>query len=134
MTETISHYVLATLFLNRENARRQGETPTPGFLEIHDKTDRKGPRLIMSIQTSRSTATGLPDRRTLANAVRALSMDAVQAANSGHPGMPMGMADIAEVLWNDYLKHNPDRATGAGGHECGGHGAGGEDAGSEFQS
>ena len=34
-------------------------------------------------------------------------MDAVQAANSGHPGMPMGMADIAEVLWNDYLKHNP---------------------------
>jgi transketolase len=61
----------------------------------------------MSIQTSRSTATGLPDRRTLANAVRALSMDAVQAANSGHPGMPMGMADIAEVLWNDYLKHNP---------------------------
>lgn len=50
--------------------------------------------------------TGLP-RRTLANAIRALSMDAVQKANSGHPGMPMGMADIAEVLWNDYLKHNP---------------------------
>lgn len=48
-----------------------------------------------------------PSRRTLANAVRALSMDAVQAANSGHPGMPMGMADIAEVLWNDYLRHNP---------------------------
>jgi len=47
------------------------------------------------------------DRRTLANAVRALSMDAVQKANSGHPGMPMGMADIAEVLWNDYLSHNP---------------------------
>ncbi|MGI9265415.1 MAG: transketolase [Gammaproteobacteria bacterium] len=49
----------------------------------------------------------MPDRRTLANAVRALSMDAVQQANSGHPGMPMGMADIAEVLWNDFLKHNP---------------------------
>jgi transketolase len=48
-----------------------------------------------------------PSRRDLANAVRALSMDAVQAANSGHPGAPMGMADIAEVLWNDYLKHNP---------------------------
>jgi transketolase len=46
-------------------------------------------------------------RRTLANAIRALSMDAVQKANSGHPGMPMGMADIAEVLWNDFLKHNP---------------------------
>jgi transketolase len=49
----------------------------------------------------------MPTRKELANAVRALSMDAVQQANSGHPGMPMGMADIAEVLWNDYLKHNP---------------------------
>ena len=47
-------------------------------------------------------------RRELANAIRALSMDAVQRANSGHPGAPMGMADIAEVLWNDFLKHNPD--------------------------
>lgn len=45
--------------------------------------------------------------RDLANAIRALSMDAVQKANSGHPGMPMGMADIAAVLWNDFLKHNP---------------------------
>ena len=44
-------------------------------------------------------------RRELANAIRALSMDAVQKANSGHPGAPMGMADIAEVLWNDFLKH-----------------------------
>jgi transketolase len=61
----------------------------------------------MSQQTSRSTVAGQPARRELANAIRALSMDAVQAANSGHPGMPMGMADIAEVLWNDYLKHNP---------------------------
>ncbi|MDA0705456.1 MAG: transketolase [Proteobacteria bacterium] len=51
-----------------------------------------------------------PARRELANAIRALSMDAVQAANSGHPGAPMGMADIAEVLWNDYLKHNPGNA------------------------
>ena len=48
-----------------------------------------------------------PSRRDLANAIRILAMDAVQAANSGHPGMPMGMADIAEVLWNDYLNHNP---------------------------
>jgi len=46
-------------------------------------------------------------RRRLANAIRALSMDAVQAANSGHPGAPMGMADIAEVLWRDFLRHNP---------------------------
>jgi len=61
----------------------------------------------MSQQSSRSPQAGQPARRDLANAIRALSMDAVQAANSGHPGMPMGMADIAEVLWNDYLKHNP---------------------------
>jgi transketolase len=50
---------------------------------------------------------GTPGRRTLANAIRALSMDAVQQAGSGHPGAPMGMADIAEVLWNGHLKHNP---------------------------
>ena len=49
-----------------------------------------------------------PTRRDLANAIRFLAVDAVQAANSGHPGMPMGMADIAEVLWNDYLRHNPN--------------------------
>lgn len=49
----------------------------------------------------------MPSRRELANAIRALSMDAVQQANSGHPGMPMGMADIAEVLWNEFLRHNP---------------------------
>src|SRR5829696_6253279 len=46
-------------------------------------------------------------RRDLANAIRALAMDAVQQANSGHPGAPMGMADIAEVLWREFLKHNP---------------------------
>jgi transketolase len=49
----------------------------------------------------------MTSRLELANAVRALAMDAVQAANSGHPGMPMGMADIAEVLWNGHLRHNP---------------------------
>ena len=49
----------------------------------------------------------MPSRRELANAIRALAMDAVQQANSGHPGMPMGMADIAEVLWNDHFKHDP---------------------------
>ncbi|HVQ09654.1 MAG TPA: transketolase [Allosphingosinicella sp.] len=45
--------------------------------------------------------------RTLANAIRALAMDAVEAANSGHPGMPMGMADAATILWTEYLKHDP---------------------------
>ncbi|MCW3173198.1 transketolase [Shewanella subflava] len=50
----------------------------------------------------------MSSRKELANAIRALSMDAVQKANSGHPGAPMGMADIAEVLWNDFLKHNPN--------------------------
>src|SRR3984957_20141504 len=65
-------------------------------------------------------------RRELANAIRFLSIDAVQKANSGHPGMPMGMADIAEVLWNDFLKHNPnnphwpnrDRFVLSNGHGC----------------
>ncbi len=52
-----------------------------------------------------------PSRRDLANAIRFLAADAVQAANSGHPGMPMGMADIAEVLWNDFHKHNPANPT-----------------------
>jgi len=52
----------------------------------------------------------MPTRRELANAIRALSMDAVQKAKSGHPGAPMGMADIAEVLWNDHMKYNPANA------------------------
>lgn len=46
-------------------------------------------------------------RKQLSNAIRMLSIDAIEQANSGHPGMPMGMADIAEVLWRDFLKHNP---------------------------
>src|ERR1700689_1262905 len=49
----------------------------------------------------------MPTRRELANVLRVLAIDAVQQANSGHPGMPMGMADIAEVLWHDFLRHNP---------------------------
>jgi transketolase len=52
----------------------------------------------------------MPNRFDLANAIRALSMDAIQKANSGHPGAPMGMADIAEVLFNDFLKHNPNNS------------------------
>ncbi|MGY3925604.1 transketolase [Aeromonas simiae] len=55
----------------------------------------------------------MPSRKELANAIRALSMDAVQKANSGHPGAPMGMADIAEVLWRSHLKHNPSNPTWA---------------------
>lgn len=50
-------------------------------------------------------------RKDLANATRALSMDTVQKANSRHPGAPMGMADIAEVMWSDFLKHNPTDPT-----------------------
>ena len=57
--------------------------------------------------TRPNSAIDVPTRRARANALRALAMDAVQQANSGHPGMPMGMADIAEVLWNDFLCHNP---------------------------
>ena len=68
----------------------------------------------------------MPSRRDLANAIRFLAIDAVQQANSGHPGMPMGMADIAEVLWNDFLKFNPanpqwadrDRFIVSNGHGC----------------
>jgi transketolase len=71
--------------------------PTSGR-EAHKKKD------LMPIKAA---IAGQPVRRDLANAIRALSMDAVQAANSGHPGAPMGMADVAEVLWNDYLRHNP---------------------------
>lgn len=74
----------------------------------------------------RKQETYMLSRRDLANAIRALSMDAVQKANSGHPGAPMGMADIAEVLWNDYLRHNPanprwidrDRFIMSNGHGC----------------
>ncbi|MDV6315598.1 transketolase [Idiomarina sp. HP20-50] len=55
----------------------------------------------------------MSERQYLANAIRALSMDAVQKAKSGHPGAPMGMADIAEVLWRDYLKHNPNNPSWA---------------------
>ncbi len=59
------------------------------------------------VRPSRAGRPRSASRRDCANAIRALSMDAVQKANSGHPGAPMGMADIAEVLWHDYLQHNP---------------------------
>ncbi len=60
----------------------------------------------MSSQSTQASHSA-PTRRQMANAIRALSMDAVQAANSGHPGMPMGMAEIAVALWADHLQHNP---------------------------
>lgn len=68
--------------------------------------------MMLAMETTAQTTvsqrhSSMPTRRELANALRMLSIDAVQKANSGHPGMPMGMADIAEVLWNDFLKHNP---------------------------
>src|SRR3989344_728693 len=62
---------------------------------------------VKSTAQKAGTGSALPTRRDLANAIRALSMDAVEKAASGHPGAPMGMADIAEVLWNDFLVHSP---------------------------
>ncbi|MCL4720708.1 MAG: transketolase, partial [Gammaproteobacteria bacterium] len=59
--------------------------------------------MTANVRSNRSAS----ERRRLANAVRVLSLDAVEQARSGHPGMPMGMADMAEVLWNDFLRHNP---------------------------
>src|SRR5438105_14529716 len=63
----------------------------------------------LTVPTRVSTPVGrpAPDPALLANAIRALAMDAVQAANSGHPGMPMGMAEIAVALWGRHLRHNP---------------------------
>src|SRR5579862_8896148 len=69
-----------------------------------DQTSTETPRILSLTQTESGK---MLTRLELANAIRFLSIDAVQKANSGHPGMPMGMADIAEVLWNDFLRHNP---------------------------
>src|SRR6185503_2782205 len=65
-----------------------------------------GGRMLDNARLS-SAGEHMSSRRELANAIRALAMDAVQQAASGHPGAPMGMADIAEVLWRDFLEHNP---------------------------
>ena len=62
---------------------------------------------------SRATAVANPAAaRDVINVLRVLAMDAVQQANSGHPGMPMGMAEIAEVLWRHHLRHNPANPAG----------------------
>jgi transketolase len=63
--------------------------------------------LLRYLKIQNKSGDNMPSRRELANAIRALSMDAVQQAKSGHPGAPMGMADIAQVLWGDFLSHNP---------------------------
>src|SRR5450631_185604 len=63
--------------------------------------------LAAANQAPVSAQTSKRDTAVLANAIRALAMDAVQAANSGHPGMPMGMAEIAVALWTRHLRHNP---------------------------
>jgi transketolase len=63
----------------------------------------------MASRSENPAAAERPSRRRLANAIRALAMDAVEQAKSGHPGMPMGMADIAEVLWNDFLRFSPEQ-------------------------
>src|SRR5436853_7339271 len=62
---------------------------------------------VSSATSTGHTASKQVDISTLANAIRALAMDAVQAANSGHPGMPMGMAEVTVALWNRHLRHNP---------------------------
>jgi transketolase len=74
-------------------------------MEKPAQTDRSSSENFLKSTSSQEIF--MPSRRELANAIRALSMDAVQKANSGHPGAPMGMADMAEVLWNDFLQHNP---------------------------
>src|SRR3954470_2430332 len=93
----------------RDGALRSGATGPKSPLSRLRGPSKVAPGLprIGQCAPFMDTPATTPDRRALANAIRALSMDAVQAANSGHPGAPMGMADIAEVLWRDFLKHNP---------------------------
>ena len=93
------------LFGRRSSVVRLPATDLQATMRAPKANSYKPPATPMA--TRPSTAAGLTSRRDLANALRALAMDAVQQANSGHPGMPMGMADIAEVVWNDFLKHNP---------------------------
>jgi transketolase len=76
-----------------------------GFKQCSDTATRVAKKNFTEFKIEQEN--NMAQRKELANAIRALSMDAVQKANSGHPGAPMGMADIAEVLWNDHLKHNP---------------------------
>jgi hypothetical protein len=103
------------LAVNSTNEQRKGfQTKPPSSREKRRMTICHCPEAsgeenaaFFPFQLFKPRRSAMPSRRERANAIRALSMDAVQKANSGHPGAPMGMADIAEVLWRDYLKHNP---------------------------
>ena len=69
---------------------------------------KRQPYSFFALQQQRNRGSlSMATRKDLANAIRALAMDAVQKANSGHPGMPMGMAEIAEAVWNGHMRHNP---------------------------
>jgi transketolase len=98
----VAHCTLDAGLYNRENVSltKSDIAPQESWAIRPQKKTGKMPNI--------ESNAGQVARRDLANAIRALSMDAVQAANSGHPGAPMGMADIAEVLWNSYLRHNPE--------------------------
>ena len=85
----------------RGKPRRLTSRPAP----IKDGGARRRSRIFFPLPTEGNFVD--VSTTSLANAIRALSMDAVQAANSGHPGMPMGMADAATMLWTEYLKHDP---------------------------
>ena len=89
---------MTTGCLTRRQSR--AEFDSPGQAWDNRRAPVRGRRHLTESMTQ-------PSRRELANALRFLAIDAVQAANSGHPGMPMGMADIAEVLWRDHHRHNP---------------------------
>ncbi len=90
---------------------RQRRPGSPGGTRLYVVLETMGQCLARTSAAASLIPTELmtqPTRRQLANAIRFLAADAVETAKSGHPGMPMGMADIAEVLWNDYLRHNPN--------------------------
>src|SRR6056297_1441782 len=84
----------------------------PGFDRINYRLYRPGP-LAQRPTNRQGPDSPMTDRRQLANAIRALAMDAVEKAKSGHPGMPMGMADVATVLFTKFLKFDPAAPTWA---------------------
>jgi transketolase len=88
------------------NASHAAQSGPRAGAALYAAIEREG-RLMENAPLVSPWISSMTTRRELANCIRALSMDAVQRANSGHPGMPMGMADIAQVLWCDFLKHNP---------------------------
>ena len=85
----------------------QAGSTTTKAASIGDNRAPRDARFRALASSAFSVELPMPSRKELANAIRALAMDAVQAANSGHPGMPMGMAEIAIALWHRHLRHNP---------------------------